>query len=164
MSGRRDFAEFYTAAFAPLTSQLHAFVGDHAEAQDLVQEAFCRALTKWPTVSTYDDPFSWVRKVAWNLAISRWRRARRLRLRHRELVPPDVEPPTAGEVDLTRALGELPAQHRQVVVLHYLADMSVAEIAEFTGSPEGTIKAWLHRARRTLAGLLAAEDEEVPDV
>src|SRR5215475_4634817 len=74
VSGEADFTEFYSATFAPLTAQLHAFIGDHADAQDLVQEAYLRAYSRWSTVSKYDDPLAWVHRVAWNLAISRWRR------------------------------------------------------------------------------------------
>src|SRR5690242_8926290 len=85
-----DFAEFYSATFGVLTAQMHAFTGNHAEAQDLVQEAFCRAYARWSTIGVYDDPRSWVAKVAWNLAISRWRRGRLLRRWHRDLVPDDV--------------------------------------------------------------------------
>jgi DNA-directed RNA polymerase specialized sigma24 family protein len=45
------------------------------EAQDVVQEAFCRALTQWREISTYEEPVAWVRRVAWNLATSQIRRS-----------------------------------------------------------------------------------------
>lgn len=164
MSQRPEFAEFYAAAFGPLTVQLHAFTGDHAEAQDLVQEAFSRAYARWSKVAAYDDPVAWVRRVAWNLAISRWRRARRLLHLQPLLTSASVNGPDGGRVDLVRALAQLPSQQRQAVVLHYLADMPVREIAGFTGAAEGTVKAWLHRARTALGPLLAdAADEEVQD-
>jgi RNA polymerase sigma-70 factor (ECF subfamily) len=157
MSGR-SFAEFYSAAFGPLTSQLHAFTGSHAEAQDLVQEAFCRALARWPRVSGYDDPYAWVRRVAWNLAVSGWRRSRLLRLWQRELAPADEQEPTGEQLDLARALAKLPVEQRQTLVLHYLADMSIADVAQFTGVPEGTVKARLHRGRNALAEILASRE------
>jgi RNA polymerase sigma-70 factor (ECF subfamily) len=159
-----DFAEFYAATFKQLTAQLHAFVGDHAEAQDLVQEAYCRAYARWSSLSSYDDPVAWVRRVAWNLAVSRWRRARRLLSFRRELVPENVDGPDGMHLDLVRALRQLSAEHRQAIILHYLADLSVREIAEFTGAPEGTVKAWLHRARHALSTSLGAGDEEVASV
>src|SRR5256885_14407346 len=71
-----DFSEFYAAHFHSLTVQLFAHTGDLSEAQDVVQEAFCRALARWSRLVTYDDPVAWVRRVAWNLATSRWRRVR----------------------------------------------------------------------------------------
>jgi RNA polymerase sigma-70 factor (ECF subfamily) len=154
-----DFAEFYAATFKQLTAQLHAFVGDHAEAQDLVQEAYCRAYARWSTLSSYDDPVAWVRRVAWNLAVSRWRRTRRLLGLRRELAPPDVDGPDGMHLDLVRALGQLSPEHRRAIVLHYLADLSVREIAEFTGAAEGTVKAWLHRGRAALSQSLGAGEE-----
>jgi len=72
-----DFAEFYGAHFQRLAVQLFAYLGDRAEAQDLTQEAFCRALERWPSVGRYDDPSAWVRRVAWNLATSSTPRRRR---------------------------------------------------------------------------------------
>jgi RNA polymerase sigma-70 factor, ECF subfamily len=153
-----DFADFYAATFHGLCLQLFVYTGDLATAQDMVQEAFCRALPRWSTLSTYDDPAAWVRKVAWNLATSRWRQLRRFAgLTH----APDgvVEAPGVERIDLMNALATLPPRQRQAVVLHYLADASVAEIAAIIGTSDGTIKSWLHRARITLAGQLGREDE-----
>lgn len=163
MSGEADFTEFYSATFAPLTAQLHAFIGDHADAQDLVQEAYLRAYSRWSTVSQYDDPLAWVHRVAWNLAISRWRRKRVLRLWHRDLVQPPVEEPNATRVDLARALAQLPPGQRQAIILHYLADMPIADIAAFLDAPEGTVKARLHRARESLNSLLGMKAEVTDD-
>jgi RNA polymerase sigma-70 factor (ECF subfamily) len=57
------------------------------------------------------------------------------------------------------ALATLPPRQRQAVVLHYLADVSIAEIAAMTGTSEGTIKSWLHRARISLAGQLRIDTD-----
>jgi RNA polymerase sigma-70 factor (ECF subfamily) len=57
-------------------------------------------------------------------------------------------------VALVVALRTLPAQHRRAVVLHYLADLSVTEIAVDTGAAVGTVKSWLHRGRVQLAEAL----------
>lgn len=74
-----DFNQFYATNFRGLTVQLRAYTGDLDQAQDLVQDAFCRALARWEKVSGYEDPVAWVRRVAWNLANSRWRRIRTAR-------------------------------------------------------------------------------------
>lgn len=156
-----DFAEFYAASFGPLTAQLHAFVGDHAEAQDLVQEAFCRAYARWGSVSRFDDPGSWVRRVAWNLAISRWRGRQRLRRWHRDLLHASEQGSAGIDPDLVTALATLPSHHRQAVVLHYLAGFSVRDVAEFCGVAEGTVKSWLSRGRTTLHQRLDLDAGEV---
>jgi RNA polymerase sigma-70 factor, ECF subfamily len=156
--GGARFEELYAAHFQDLTIQLYAYFGDRQEAQDVVQEAFCRALARWPKVVRYDDPVAWVRRVAWNLATSRWRRARtamralqRQRPDHAQVAGPEPE-----RVALVAALATLPPAQRRAVVLHYLADLPVAEIADRESVAPGTVKSWLHRGRAALAAQLDA--------
>lgn len=157
-----SFDELYAAHFGDLTVQLYAYFGDRQEAQDVVQEAFCRALARWRTVARYDDPVAWVRRVAWNLALSKWRRARTaltfLRKQHGADI--HLDGPGPERVALVAALATLPAQYRRAVVLRYLADLTVAQIAEREGVPEGTVKSWLHRARTALAAQLNSDDAD----
>jgi RNA polymerase sigma-70 factor, ECF subfamily len=154
-----DFDGFYAAHFQSLTIQLYAYTGDLPAAQDVVQEAFCRALTRWKRVSDLDDPLAWIRRVAWNLATSQWRRARTAALFVRRHRVEDVPAPSPDRVALTEALATLPPQHRRVVILHYLADQSVREIAAQLAVPEGTVKAWLHRGRTSLAARLTDQEK-----
>lgn len=159
MSG--GFDEFYGAHFGPLVAQIRAGTNDLAEAQDIVQEAFCRAWGRWDRLVEYEDPFGWVRRVAWNLAVSRWRRRRTVRdflLRQR---PQHVAGPTADRLDLDVALSRLPVNQRRAVALYYLADLGTAEIAEDCGVSESTVRSWLHRARTALAKDLKEHAEEV---
>ena len=157
-----SFDELYAAHYADLTVQLYAYFGDHQEAQDVVQEAFCRALARWRVVARYDDPVAWVRRVAWNLAVSRWRRARTalnfLGGQRREEA--QLDGPGPDRVALVAALATLPETQRRAVVLHHLADLPVAEIARWEGVPEGTVKSWLHRARAALADRLTTDETE----
>ncbi|MGK5742925.1 SigE family RNA polymerase sigma factor [Micromonospora sp. URMC 103] len=157
------FDGFYHAHYRGVVAQLCAYTGDLGQAQDLAQEAFCRALARWDRLIRYDDPVAWVRRVAWNLASSRWRRLRTARnhlLRQRR-VEPQVSGPTPDRVAIDVALAALPPNHRRAVVLHYLADLSVAQIAIQEGVAEGTVKSWLHRSRTALATLL---DETIEGV
>lgn len=155
-----DFDGFYAAHFQSLTIQLYAYTGDLPSAQDVVQEAFYRALVRWRRVSAMDDPLGWVRRVAWNLATSQWRRARTAALFLRKHRVEDVPAPGEDRVALAGALATLPDRHRRVVVLHYLADQSVRDIADQVGVPEGTVKVWLHRGRAALAARLAENGDE----
>ncbi|MGW4500562.1 sigma-70 family RNA polymerase sigma factor [Micromonospora sp. NPDC004336] len=159
------FDAFYHAHFGSVTAQLCAYTGDLGQAQDLAQEAFCRALARWSRLVHYDDPVAWVRRVAWNLARSRWRRLRTARdhlLRQRR-VEAEVAGPTPDRVALEAALALLPPRQRRAVVLHYLADLTVAEIAAQEHVAEGTVKSWLHRGRASLAASLR-DTEEAQDV
>ncbi|MFD0575466.1 RNA polymerase sigma factor [Dactylosporangium darangshiense] len=151
------FAEFYGAQFQRIAVQLYAYLGDHAEAQDLAQEAFCRALQQWPKIARYDDPAGWVRRVAWNLATSRLRRLQTaigFLARQREQ---HVEGPSPDRVALVAALATLPPAQRRALVLHHLAQLGVAEIAEQEGVAEGTVRSWLTRGRARLAAQLTPE-------
>lgn len=107
-----SFDDFYHAHYHELTTQLCAYVGDLQQAQDLAQEAFCRAFSRWEKLTRYDDPVAWVRKVAWNLARSRWRRVRtaqRYLLRQR---PSDqhLAGPSPDRIAIDTALAQLPPQ------------------------------------------------------
>ena len=150
-----SFEEFYAANFHGLTLQLYAYTGDLGDAQDLAQEAFCRALARWARLGSYDDPVAWVRRVGWNLATSRWRRRRVATSYLRSQREHHVEGPSPDRIALVRALSVLPAVQRKIFVQHYVADMPVLDIARQEGIPEGTVKSTLHRARTALAEQLA---------
>lgn len=157
------FDDFYATQFQRLSLQLYAYTGDVAQAQDVVQEAFCRALTRWDKIAQFDDPLGWVRRVAWNLATSRFRRLRVAQAHARRQREEHAEVPSPDRVALTRALATLPERHRRAVVLFHLADLSIAEIAEQEGVAEGTVKAWLHRGRAALAAQLSDLRMERPN-
>ncbi len=156
---QRDFDEFYAATFPVLRSQLFAYLGDRAEAQDVVQEAFCRAFIRWKSISAYQDPFAWVRRVAWNLATSRFRRRRTAVNFVRGQREEHADGPSPDRIVLVAALAKIPAQLRKAVVLHYIGDLSIAEIAEQENAAEGTVKSWLSRGRAALGEQLAERKE-----
>ncbi|MGX7670311.1 sigma-70 family RNA polymerase sigma factor [Plantactinospora sp. DSM 117369] len=146
--------------FQPLTVQLWAYTGDLAQAQDVVQDAFCALFERWDRISRYDDPTAWVRRVAWNRATNRFRRSRtflRWARRQRESHVPE---PSPDRVMLVAALAELPATQRRALVKYHLGDLSVAEIAIQEGVSAGTVKSWLHRGRAVLAARLTEREGE----
>ena len=152
------FDAVYDAAFARLVAQVTALTGDVTESQDVCQEAFVRAWQRWDHVGSLDVPEAWVRRVAFRLAVSRWRRARtRASALLRAGPAPDVPALSPDAVALVAALRRLPGAQREALVLHHVADLPVAEVARATSAPEGTVKARLSRGRTTLAGLLADE-------
>jgi RNA polymerase sigma-70 factor (ECF subfamily) len=163
-----DFEEFYQANYGRLVALLLAVLGDRQDAEDAAQEAFARALARWPRVSGYDVPESWVRRVALHLAVDsgrQWRRrlgasAKLLAAwRSREEEPSDALPLTP----VGRALTRLPMREREVLVLHYVADMSVRQISADRGLPTGTVKDRLAAGRRRLERELASQSEEARD-
>lgn len=109
----------------------------------------------------YEDPAAWVRRVATNQAISGWRRARTAAKHALRQPRPDPHPaPDESTVALVTALRELPEAQRRALVLHHLAGLPVAEVAQMEGCPIGTVKARLSRGRDALAELLG--DDPAP--
>jgi RNA polymerase sigma-70 factor, ECF subfamily len=153
---RRDaFDEFYLANYGKIVGIITALLGSRAEAEDIAQEAFARALARWQGISGYDLPDAWVRRVALRLAIDSTRRLRSaVRLAARMAAHPPPEP--ADPLDplpstrLTAALLRVPLRQREVLVLHYLADLPVEVIARDRALPEGTVKTRLAAGRRRL--------------
>ena len=157
-----QFTTFYDASFRRTAACVYALCGDIGEAEEVAQEAYARAWSRWRTLQSYDDPGAWVRQVASRLAVSRWRRTRTVlahaaRLRGREQ---HADPPSDDVLALTRALSQLPEAQRRAIVLHYVGDLPVAEVARVEGVPDGTVKARLSRGRTALAQLLDTSDND----
>jgi RNA polymerase sigma-70 factor (ECF subfamily) len=151
-----SFDEFYRSTSARLMRYGYAVVGDLAEAQDVVQEAYTRAWQRWRTVAGHPHPEAWVRLVVTRLATDRWRRlARWHSVLHRAGPPEHAHPPNEDTMVVVAALRRLPVAQRQALALHYLFDLPVAEIARETGVAVGTVTSWLSRGRAGLADVLA---------
>lgn len=146
-----DFDELYQAHYGNVVAMAYALTGDLAEAQDLAQEAFCRAWQRWRRVAGYEDPVAWVRRVVANLSTSRWRRLAAARRYLRKERVDHVPALDSDHVALVAALRTLPETQRQAIVLHHLADLPVSAVAHELGVADGTVKSWLHRGRAALA-------------
>jgi RNA polymerase sigma-70 factor (ECF subfamily) len=155
--GAADFDALYSARYGDVVAMVHALTGDLAEAQDLAQEAFCRAWERWKSVAAYEDPLAWIRRVAANLATSRWRRLGVSRRHLRRERTTDVPALSPDHVALVAALRTLPTDQRRALVLHHIADLPLAEVAHEMSVAVGTVKSWLHRGRAALAAQLAEE-------
>lgn len=131
--------------------------GQHALAEDLLQEAFVRA---WQKLDTFrgDSRFgTWLHRLAVNVALSD--RRTRLRQAGREVaLDEQVDRTAVGsedvhagmQRDLERSIAKLPERARTVLVLYDIEGYQHAEIAEMTGMAVGSSKAQLHRARKLL--------------
>ena len=156
-----DFDQLYLTNYSRLVVQLYAVTGSLAEAEDAVQEAFARASVHWGRVAGYDSPEAWVRRVALNVAFTSMRRARRV-VELLARTPPAPAPSLTPEtLEVVEALKALPLPFRQVLALHYLADLPVERVAGELGIAVGTAKSRLSRAREALARQLVDGEEEV---
>lgn len=150
-----EFERLYREQYPVLMGQLVLLCGDRGEAAECVQEAFVKA---WEhRRSLRSDAGGWLRTAAVRVAVSRWRKRRTsavawVRWGTREQVAPE-EAGLALDTGspLALALAALPVRQREAVVLHHVMDMSVAQVADLLGVPDGTVKAWLSRGRAQLA-------------
>ena len=143
--GRVDeFDAFYHATRRSLLHQTYALTGDADRAGGAVEGAFAHAWSQWRKVSRLPDPPAWVRGEAWRLAGGLLARRRRGRTRRRGVADP-AEGAHAGELE---ALGDLPDAQRRAVVLHHLAHLPAARIAQELGVSESAAQSLLARGEQ----------------
>jgi RNA polymerase sigma-70 factor (ECF subfamily) len=141
----------------------HRILGDRQLAEDATQETFVKA---WRAAASFDptrDPGPWLATIARRVAIDLQRREARRSHGNLDEVPPTnpalvTLPDSAASAydvwEVRRALGDLPAEEREVVRLQHLEGLTHVEIAERMGIPVGTVKSRSARAYRRLAGWL----------
>jgi RNA polymerase sigma factor (sigma-70 family) len=157
------FDEFYAREFPAVVGLAYALSGSRTGAEDLAQEAFLAAHRSWDRVGAYADPSAWVRRVVANMSVSAFRRTMaeakafaRVAIRSTRVLPELSD----DGAEFWRTVRSLPRRQRQVVALHYVDDMAVADIARVLGTTEGTVKRHLHDARLALARRLGLEGDD----
>jgi RNA polymerase sigma-70 factor (ECF subfamily) len=142
-------------------AMLHV-VGSEEEAEDVVQDSFVQAYIKLDTFQGNSKFFTWLYRIAFNNALSRQRKKRGdLSIEQsREITGSDPEDRhespdepllRAERVALVqRALQCLTEQHRAILVLREMQDLSYGEISEILGINIGTVRSRLSRARNQL--------------
>jgi RNA polymerase sigma-70 factor (ECF subfamily) len=161
-----EYAEFYASCVRRLIGQVYLLTGDLPEAEDVVQDAFVRCWTRRRSIDSNGAPEAWVRTVAFRLAVSRFRRMRRGREAWRREIagrPTEVAGPDEQSTALAQALGRLPRRQRLAMVMFYLCDMTVEQVAAEAGLSTGTVKTHLSRGRAAMAGLLHDTEGGAPD-
>jgi RNA polymerase sigma-70 factor (ECF subfamily) len=142
-----EFEEFVAEHYRDVLRTVALAIGNRTRAEDAVQEAFLKAFRKWRTVRTMTRPETWVLVVAVNAERRSWRRAPLVASVDVDAAPVrDHAGPVTTAVALRDVLAQLTARQRTAVVLRYLADLPVAEIATALDCAEGTVKATLHQA------------------
>lgn len=167
--GSRTLADEDRSALVALIPRLRryarALTGDRPRADDLVQDTLERAITKWSLWRPGTDLRAWMFTIMHNVFVNQARRS------NRDAVSTD--PAVIAELDLAdgavadtlvqlngieRALGQLPDEQREVLLLVALEGLSYDEVAHTLGVPAGTVMSRLSRARARLANLLEGGD------
>jgi RNA polymerase sigma-70 factor (ECF subfamily) len=131
---------------------------DRAAAEDIAQEAFVSALRALPRFDRARPLRPWLHRIVANRAID-WARARKLRAEvTAEALPEPAAPPVdLGLGDIGPALARLTPEHRAVVVMRFLLDLTPGEIAAALEIPRGTVNSRLRRGLDALGGVLGED-------
>jgi RNA polymerase sigma-70 factor (ECF subfamily) len=148
----------------------YRMLGHRQDAEDMAQESFVRALRNLASYDTRRDFRPWLLAIAGNrcrsLLSARGHRAIAIDELEQVADPaPDSQSARNLAEEIELALRELRPEYRQSFVLFHEQHLSYAEIAESLECPVGTVKTWVHRARRELANHLVRRGvvEELPN-
>lgn len=156
---RRDYEWVYRARFASVARTVFLIVGSNAVAEEITQDAFVKLLQKWSSVSDYERPEAWARKVAVRMAVRHVGRERSRPARELRAQPTQSEP-SLPDPEVARAVAALAPMQRAAVALYYWEDRPILEIARMLQVSESTVKQHLYRARARLADVLKEEVTE----
>jgi len=132
-----------------------SLLADQAAAEDATQEIFLKIWKALPDFRAASSVSTWIYAISRNTCLTRRRLAAGRRTcsldeTHAAQIPA-YESPSGADPDLRAAIGRLPDKYRRVLVLFYLEDRSYQQVALAMGLPMGTVKTYLHRARKKLA-------------
>ena len=157
-SDMTNFEDLYQKYADDVLRVSYFYLGDRQKAEDVCQDVFVRLITNAPELTEGHEK-AWLLKVALNRCRDLWRGAwvKRVVLGSPvfELVPaPDETERKDDEEVMMKAIYELPASFREVILLHYYQGYNISEISEMMDLPEGTISSRLSRGRKKLESIL----------
>ena len=152
VSAEAEVHAVYAAEYAQLAGWAARLVGDPDLAHDLATEAFVRLLRHWPKVT---GPRAWLYTCVGNQVKDHWRKRERESRAYRKFAssaPPEAQVAEhATTLSVQDAVQSLPDRLRLPVLLHYFADLTVAQVATSLGLSDGAVKRYLFDARALLA-------------
>jgi len=128
------------------------FTGDCTDSLDVLQETFTYLLDKFPGFSLRASMTTFLYPVVKHLAMNISRKNRRFTSGEDDLIkiPASAEAPVEQRSELAAVLNFLPEEQQEVLLMRFVDDMNLKEIATALNIPVGTIKSRLHRALETL--------------
>ena len=157
------FAELYELHFERVYAYAVRRVGNRAEAEDLTAETFHQALANLKRFEWRGIPFAaWLFRIAGNLVRDRWQRSGREVPDDASLESAQISPAEIEEVErratLYRLVSTLPEEQRRVVVLRFVEQKSIKEVAREVGKTEGAVKQLQFRALTNLRARMEGAD------
>ena len=161
-----QFEAFFLRYDRQITSYLWRMTGDEQLASELAQETFLRAWQHFAEISVYEQPLSWLFRVATNLALQQ-RRRRAAPVGAAASLDAENDPASSDptlhfiEQDLIRqTLLQLPLQQRAALILREVYGLSCAEVGNLLNCSRDAVKMALLRARERFRTHYLREDED----
>ncbi len=154
------FEDLIAVMERPLLYYATSLTGNPDSALDVLQEVWIKVFRG---IHKLKDPGAlrpWLYSITHGIAVDRIRKnysreqAEQVQIEDFQ----EAEEPSFAEEDaaaIHQALSEIGLKHREVLVLHFLEDLSLAEIAEVAGCSEGTVKSRIHYAKRAMKQILS---------
>jgi len=162
---QQAFTRLYDEHFDRIYRYIYFRVSNQAEAEDLTQEVFLKALQAIGSYRWRDLPFaSWLFRIAHNQVIDHFRKqSKEKKAPLEEAAAVSMEDPVAmaeqkSEIEqLTSAVKELPSAQQEVISLRFIAGLPIAEVARTLGKSEGTVKALQFNGTVSLRRILSGK-------
>ena len=160
------FTELYDEHFDKVYRYIYFRVSSQAEAEDLTQEVFLKALQSIGSYKWRDVPFaSWLFRIAHNQVIDYMRkRSKHKKVPLEEAAAVSMEDPVAiteqmlEAQELVSAIKRLPTAQQEVISLRFLAGLTIADIARILSKSEGTVKALQFNGTVSLRKILSGQE------
>ncbi|MDR7303222.1 SigE family RNA polymerase sigma factor [Haloactinomyces albus] len=163
--GNGEFAEFFAAQFASACRYAYTLCGNHAESEEIAQQAFVRMYSHWRRVRRATAQ-AYLRKTVTRLFINtrRGRRGREHAMADVPERPVEQEHSELERQGLRAALLRVPPRQRAVLVLRFVYDLPIDEVAAALGCSPGTVKSQaahgLGNLRKAYGDLFTGSDIE----
>lgn len=156
------FEDLIAAMERPLLYYAMSVTGSQDAALDVLQDVWVKVFRGIRKLKDPGALRSWLYAITHGIAVDRIRRDYSRRQAEEEQLKDfqEAEEPSFAEEDaaaIHSALKQITIKHREVLVLHFLEDLSLAETAQVVGCSEGTVKSRLHYAKRALKEILKGE-------
>lgn len=151
ITGHKD--DFYRLAYS--------YVKNQEDALDIVQESIKKALTSLDKIKDPDAMKSWFYKIVVRTAIDLVRKQKKISLADDEMINflSNGKEDTYKDMDLHKALDELPIQYKTIITLRFFEDLKLEEIAEILDENINTIKTRLYKGLKILHITITEEDD-----
>ena len=156
-TGTKNFIETYNRHVDMVYRVCYSFMKNQTDAEDMVQETFLRLLSNQKKFADERHEKAWLIVTASNLCkdtLKKWWRTN-------ENIEdyPDLPQKTNGSSAVMEAILSLSDDYKTVVYMYYYEGYSTAEIAQFLGCPDATVRSRLARARKQLQAMLGGAEE-----